>query len=83
MTIYAHVSLEDKRKALGRPGRRWDDAVAVTIAVNRRIGAWRPEHRRRSEGVVRGGVEPPTFRFSGQHVRALCVPGSSQVTGER
>ena len=22
-------------------------------------------HRRRSESVVRGGVEPPTFRFSG------------------
>ncbi|HUB37941.1 MAG TPA: hypothetical protein VMA72_03725 [Streptosporangiaceae bacterium] len=32
MTIYAHASLEDKRKALGELGRPWADAVADAVA---------------------------------------------------
>jgi hypothetical protein len=33
--------------------------------------------------VVRGGVEPPTFRFSGQPREALCRPAKTVVTDER
>jgi hypothetical protein len=33
--------------------------------------------------VVRGGVEPPTFRFPCQHARLLCRPAFSQLTDER
>jgi hypothetical protein len=33
--------------------------------------------------AVRGTVEPPTFRFSGQRVRALRRPAFPQVTAER
>jgi hypothetical protein len=33
--------------------------------------------------VVRGGVEPPTFRFSGQPRLALCRPAKTDVTGKR
>ncbi len=65
MTIYVHVSLDEKRKTLAKIGEASDNAVAVTVAVNGPIGGRRPEHRRSSEVVVRGGVEPPTFRFSG------------------
>ncbi len=61
MTIYVHVSLDEKRKTLAKIGEASDNAVAV----NGPIGGRRPEHRRSSEVVVRGGVEPPTFRFSG------------------
>ena len=38
----------------------------------------------RSEGVVRGGVEPPTFRFSGgrsYQLSYLTVPGPSPFPG--
>jgi hypothetical protein len=34
MTIYAHVSLDDKRTALSKLGEALADAVAVTVAVN-------------------------------------------------
>ena len=89
MTIYAHVSLEDKRQALARARRgRWDDTVAVSVAVNRRIGIRRAEHRPRSEVVVRGGVEPPTFRFSGGRSYRLSYltvlaqfPASGEIPG--
>jgi len=30
--------------------------------------------------VVRGGVEPPTFRFSGQALGALCRPAKPWAT---
>ncbi|TCM48943.1 phage integrase family protein [Kribbella sp. VKM Ac-2568] len=66
MTIYAHASLEDQRRAL--------DKLAVLLAgwgrswtccwTSGRIGGSqteKPQVRR----VVRGGLEPPTFRFSG------------------
>jgi hypothetical protein len=33
--------------------------------------------------VVRGGVEPPTFRFSGQPRQALCRPAKTDVTDKR
>jgi hypothetical protein len=33
--------------------------------------------------VVRGGVEPPTFRFSGQRRQALCGPAKTDVTDKR
>ena len=32
------------------------------------------------QNVVRGGVEPPTFRFSGQPRSALCRPAKTDVT---
>ena len=65
MTIYAHVSLEEKRKALGRLGRCSADAVAVTVAV-KRGATGEPRYRPCwSKLVVRGRVELPTFRFSG------------------
>jgi hypothetical protein len=38
---------------------------------------------RRSDWVVRGGVEPPTFRFSGQPRQALCKPAETDVTDKR
>jgi hypothetical protein len=37
----------------------------VAYAKTRTIGAGQAEHCRSSGVVVRGGVEPPTFRFSG------------------
>ena len=33
--------------------------------------------------MVRGRVEPPTFRFSGQRRRALCEPAETVVTDKR
>jgi hypothetical protein len=42
-----------------------DDVVVVRTVVNRQSRQGRPESLRRSDVVVRGGVEPPTFRFSG------------------
>jgi hypothetical protein len=33
--------------------------------------------------VVRGGGEPPTFRFSGQTSYALCRPVKTDVTDKR
>jgi hypothetical protein len=33
--------------------------------------------------VVRGGVEPPTFRFPGQPSQALCGPAKTDVTDKR
>lgn len=57
-----HVSLDEKRKALGSWATCSGDAVAVnhpsTIERSQRFG--------RSKRMVRGGVEPPTFRVSGQ-----------------
>src|SRR5215471_19168009 len=49
----------------GSWGRRWADAVAVTVAVKRPFRAKQMGHLCWSVVVVRGGVEPPTFRFSG------------------
>ena len=49
-------------------GRRWDDAVAVNVAVNGEFFEQQRDHIRCSEVVVRGGVEPPTFRFSGLRI---------------
>src|SRR6516162_9545259 len=57
----------------GSSGRRWADAVAVTVAVKRPICTLRTRHLRWSGVVVRGGVEPPTFRFSG----GFASPGAS------
>jgi hypothetical protein len=62
----------------------WADAVAVTVAVNRRIGTVRARYRPSSEVVVRGGVEPPTFRFSGGLARpaesiAGCLSGPNEA----
>ncbi|MGA3155230.1 MAG: tyrosine-type recombinase/integrase [Streptosporangiaceae bacterium] len=65
MTIYAHVSLEEKRKALRKLGMPSDEAVAVTVAVKRPVRTIPPGRLGWSDWVVRGGVEPPTFRFSG------------------
>jgi hypothetical protein len=73
MTIYAHVSLEEKRKALRKLGRCWADAVAV----NRPVGTQRTGHLRWSELVVRGRVELPTFRFSGLRNTVQDWPGRS------
>jgi hypothetical protein len=61
MTIYAHASLEDQRKALDQlrswsPGRR--------CGPSGRIGGSQIE-KPQVRMVVRGGLEPPTFRFSG------------------
>ena len=39
--------------------------VAVSVAVNRPDWSDPPERFAWSDWVVRGGVEPPTFRFSG------------------
>jgi hypothetical protein len=33
--------------------------------------------------VVRGGVEPPTSRFSVDPTPTVCSPGKTQVAGER
>ena len=65
MTIYAHVSLAKNAKALGKLGEASDvDHLPSRLLSNepstrsqRNVG-W-------SKVVVRGGVEPPTFRFSG------------------
>ncbi len=73
MTIYAHVSLDEKRKVLGKLGKRSDDAVAVTVAVKCRSSPGTSGRLRWSEMVVRGRVELPTFRFQGE--------ASSQLTG--
>jgi hypothetical protein len=81
MTIYAHTALDEKRQALAK----WGDAltypkraVAVTVAVKRPGRRNPPGRLRCSEGVVRGGVEPPTFRFSGgrsYRLSYLTMPG--------
>ena len=68
MTIYAHTSLDEKRRALGKLGEAWPSqklAVAVTVAVKRPGRRDPPGRFACSHEVVRGGVEPPTFRFSG------------------
>jgi hypothetical protein len=69
MTIYAHASLDEKRTALQRLVSVLHEAVAVgnggqtAWAIrNRRPGTW-PDLRFLLVG--RGGVEPPTFHFSG------------------
>jgi hypothetical protein len=38
---------------------------------------------RSQEVCVRGGVEPPTFRFSGQPRQTLCRPAKTDVTDKR
>ena len=68
MTIYAHTSLDEKRQALGKLG---DADPARTATEARRLPSNAPGRRDPpgrfgwSEVAVRGGVEPPTFRFSG------------------
>jgi hypothetical protein len=54
--------------------------LPVTVAVKGRQSPDRQDHLGRSrcsEVVVRGGVEPPTFRFSGGFAR----PGESTIDG--
>ena len=54
--------------------------VAVTVAVKRLSRTNRPRRSGWSEVVVRGGVEPPTFRFSGgrsYRLSYLTRPGHS------
>ena len=77
MTIYAHSSLEQKRAAprkleehleRGLPLQRWLQSAGIGCSQsvdNRWVG-----------GVVRGGLEPPTFRFSdrGTGARASRTP---------
>jgi hypothetical protein len=47
--------------------------LALAKPLARHHGQKEQEQRFRcSEVVVRGGVEPPTFRFSGQALEALC-----------
>lgn len=61
MTIYAHAALDEKRAALGRLGMCSAEAVAVKKPGTENgsgLFGW-------SDVVGRGGVEPPTFRFSG------------------
>src|SRR5215468_1296840 len=61
----------------GSWGRRCADAVAVTVAVKRPFRAKQMGHLCWSVVVVRGGVEPPTFRFSGD----LASPDVSTTDG--
>jgi hypothetical protein len=62
MTSYAHVSLDDKRAAASS-AMRLDDAAVVRTVANPGQGESRLPQSRRSAMVVRGRVEPPTFRF--------------------
>jgi len=63
MTIYAHVSRRRSARRSASWERRWANAVAVTVAVKGLACIEQTGHPRWSEVVVRGGVEPPTFRF--------------------
>src|SRR5215470_12911888 len=68
----------------GSWGRRWADAVAVTVAVKRPFRAKQMGHLCWSVVVVRGGVEPPTFRFSGgrsYQLSYLTLPGALRLPG--
>ena len=69
MTIYAHISLEEKRKALRKLGEvlaRWllTRLLSPLLSIGP-VGTERTGHLRWSGLVVRGRVELPTFRFSG------------------
>ena len=101
MTIYAHTALDEKRQALAKLGRRADLAKASKLAVAVTVAVKRPGRRNPpgrfgwSDCVVRGGVEPPTFRFSGgrsyqlsyltstgpPHQQVLGVPTRAVLTG--
>jgi hypothetical protein len=70
MAIYAHTSLNEKRQTPGKlgdaltyPDEPVKFAVAVTAAVKRPGRRDPPGRFGWSEVVVRGGVEPPTFRL--------------------
>jgi hypothetical protein len=83
MTIYAHVSLDEKRNACGSSALPSDEAVAVTVAVKRPFRTNPPGRSGCSQVVVRGGVEPPTFRFSGARITVFRrLLKSSTVVGD-
>jgi len=82
MAIYAHASLDEKRAHSGSWGKPSAEVVAVTVAVKNAPSGNPAGRFGCSCGVVRGGVEPPTFRFSGgrsYQLSYLTVPGAGRA----
>ena len=89
MTIYVHSAQDEERTALGRLGGASHEPVAVKMVVKTH-GQMKPQTRHVAwpavSVVARGGVEPPTFHFSGGRSYQLSylaspLPGPRPETG--
>jgi hypothetical protein len=79
MTIYARTAHDEKRKALKKFGRR----TRLTLSSKKTPGLMAPGPFGCSDAVGKGGVEPPTFRFSEVTSPLLTVPEPRSDGGRR